>query len=427
MPIARTLATLAAVATASVQLAPALQIELDYTLDTNGFFDQPGSREALRAAADFYEGVIGDSLSRIRPSGSNTWFIEFYHPATDIPTAIINPTIPADTVRIYVGGLALPGDTVGVGGPGGWDAEGSSSWIDTIDRRGNPNGGTTTGTDFTPWGGSISFDSSETWDFSTTSVSGGNPSFVSTALHEIGHVLGTGTAGAWDNLIDPASLTFGGTEAVARHGAPIPVTGNFGHFQDDGVCNAGLVDGFDPSNPRNILSRTFAMFGTPAGRDQIVIMDPTDCPVGDYIKVVTEIDLATLDDIGWDVTYPPSQPAPVPTLLTSYDPAGNLFTISWPTVAGHTYQLQQSSTLDSWSDVGERFEGDGSTAAFTDSLPQGAAANYRVALDLPLSSPPPPPEAKSPPAPLDSSKFLKRLKASRPARHCRGCGSCSAH
>lgn len=32
----------------------AVQIEIDYSLDTNGFFDQPGSREALRAVCDYF-------------------------------------------------------------------------------------------------------------------------------------------------------------------------------------------------------------------------------------------------------------------------------------------------------------------------------------------------------------------------------------
>lgn len=43
----------------------AITIELDYSYDTNDFFDQPGAKEALRAVADFYEERIHDNLLEI--------------------------------------------------------------------------------------------------------------------------------------------------------------------------------------------------------------------------------------------------------------------------------------------------------------------------------------------------------------------------
>ena len=55
----------------------AIVIQLDYTYDTNNFFEQPGAKEAMRKAADFFEELIQDSLAPIDPDiylgSENTW------------------------------------------------------------------------------------------------------------------------------------------------------------------------------------------------------------------------------------------------------------------------------------------------------------------------------------------------------------------
>ena len=95
---------------ASTTSSLAIKIQLDYTYDTNGFFNQAGAKEALRAVADFYEPLLTDSLSRIDtaqwPAG-NTWSAVFTHPGTGAQQDIANLVVPADTLIVYAGGRAL--------------------------------------------------------------------------------------------------------------------------------------------------------------------------------------------------------------------------------------------------------------------------------------------------------------------------------
>ena len=59
--------------------AQAIVIQLDYSYDLNGFFEQAGAKEAMRKAADLFEELITDSLLRIDPDayfGSGNTFYE---------------------------------------------------------------------------------------------------------------------------------------------------------------------------------------------------------------------------------------------------------------------------------------------------------------------------------------------------------------
>ncbi|MDG2123056.1 MAG: hypothetical protein P8J87_05120 [Verrucomicrobiales bacterium] len=407
-------------------LAPAITIELDYSLDTNGFFDQQERRDALEAATDFYAGVISDSLAEIKPFGANSWELRFNHPGTGDPTTVVNPTLPADTIRIYVGGYEITGDTVGIGGPGGWGASAvDASWFDTIEKRGTPDGGTADGTDFTPWGGTLAFDTSVSWNFSLTSPSVTQTNFISIALHELGHVLGIGTSAAWQNLINFDNATFDGPQTMARYGQGVPVSGNTSHFLDDNHCSNASPGGFDPDNWRNVLSDTLAMFGTPAGITQIVIMDPSNCGVGAYLKVLTEVDLAALDDIGWDVTYPPSEPAPIPVLAASTDPGMGTITVSFQSAAAHTYQFQESQNLTAWTPVGPMINGDDTIKSFTATTQPTTRNQYRLQIDPAAPAPLPSPAQLVAPPRSPKPGLLQLLTASRPPRTCSYCNACT--
>ena len=43
---------------------------------------------------------------------------------------------------------------------------------------------------------------------------------------------------------------------------------------------------------------------------------------------------------------------------------GNLI-ISWPTAAGHTYQVQRSTDLESWENIGVALTGNGTTMSYS--------------------------------------------------------------
>ncbi len=199
--------------------ASALEIRIDYTYDTNNFFDTAEKRNAIESVARFYGEMISDNLLRIDPSefSQASWSAVFTNPQTGGTGVIDEPVIPENVIIVFVGARELGGSTAGRAGPGGYSAGGFQSWFERIDGRGSaaaaadPN---TARTDFALWGGSIAFDTPRTWNFSRTANSTGTE-FVSVALHEMGHVLGIGTADSWDNLLSGG--TFNGSASTASN------------------------------------------------------------------------------------------------------------------------------------------------------------------------------------------------------------------
>ena len=272
---------LAAMATSS----QALILEFDYSYDSNGFFSDVARKNTLEAAGSYFASLITDDLTAITSGGGNSFNAIFSNPATGASTTINDFSVAADTVTIFAGGRALSGSTLGQGGPGGYSISGTSTFVDNAVTRGET--GDTQGptaTDFAPWGGSITFDTDASWyfddDVSTLEAFSGND-FYSVALHELGHLLGIGTADSWDNLIN-GSGEFTGAASTAVYGGNVPLAST-GHWAD-GV--SGLVDG---------ASQEAAM--TPS------ITTGTR-------KVFTDLDVAGLQDVGWEVS-----PVPVPAAV----------------------------------------------------------------------------------------------------------------
>lgn len=267
-------------------LPSALTIMIDYSYDTNNFFDTQEKRDLFQSVANEYAVRIVDDLAAIKPSGSNTWSAQFTSPSTGQSTSVSNPIVPADTIIVFAGGRDLGGDTLGIGGPGGYNATGSKSWLATVDRRGQAGAAGLNPTDFGPWGGSITFDSSGTnWFFGSTTegLDPGEADFVSVAMHELGHIFGFGTSQSFDNLI-----TSGGF-AGSRSDAEFDGLGRPQLADDDSHWAEGTIDG---------------------GRE--VAMDPSIL-LGTR-KLFTNLDWAALDDIGWTLTNTTQISPPVITL-----------------------------------------------------------------------------------------------------------------
>ena len=251
-----------------------IAIQFDYSQDAQGFFTDPARRAVLQQAADTIVSQFNNTLTAIVPSGGNTWTAIATNPATGQELDVPNLIVPANTLIIYAGGQALPGSTLGIGGSGGYNDSGSQSWVDTVQSRGQAGALSSPPSAFSPWGGSITFDTKANWYFGTTTagLTSSQNDFLSVASHELCHVLGFGGSN-WHNLVSAG--VFRGPASVAEYnhgGNGPPVTGS--HWA------AGLTDD-----------------------GQEVVMSPT-LTMGQR-KLLTRLDFAGLQDIGWLVSGDP--------------------------------------------------------------------------------------------------------------------------
>jgi hypothetical protein len=259
------------------QPASAINIEFRYDYDTNNFFDTQAKKDVLSAAGSYFGNLITDNLTAITSSGGNHFNANFFNPANISSNITINDfSVAADTLVVYAGGSAL-GGSLGIGGPGGFGASGTSqAFFDSFDRGQT---GVSSDTDFAPWGGSITFNTASNWYFDpdvSTDSDVVNNDFYTVALHELGHLLGLGTAASWDNLVSGTDFT--GAASSSVFGGDVPLDAGLGHWADG---TTGLVDGVS----------------------QEAAMDPSIL-VGTR-KVFTDLDVAGLKDVGWEVSAVP--------------------------------------------------------------------------------------------------------------------------
>jgi hypothetical protein len=127
--------------------------------------------------------------------------------------------------------------TLGLAGPSGFDADGDilRARISGNFRDQGPV------TDFEPYAGAVSFKATADWNFAIDGPMTGQSDFLSTALHEIGHILGFGTAGIFDQIASGG--LFDGPNALSVNGgAPIPLAGDKSHVEDAFAGDSVLMD-----------------------------------------------------------------------------------------------------------------------------------------------------------------------------------------
>ena len=258
----------------------AFSIAFDYRFDSTGFFADPARRAALEGAADAWEALIRDDFDEVGAGVSFT--IE--NPSDRSRTEQVTLTQPIDDLLIFVGAADLPG-AAGLGGYDGVDARGDVFRA----RVASDFRGTGPVTDFEPWAGTITFDTTTDWGFATAAPQAGKLDFLSVAVHEIGHVLGFGTSPI--SHLFGAGAAFDGPNALAATGgAPVPLEPDLSH----------VIEGF-------------------AG--DTVAMDPT-LTVGQR-KLPGAIDRALLADIGYEIDGLVAQGATPPIATEGSD--GTIF------------------------------------------------------------------------------------------------------
>jgi hypothetical protein len=247
-------------------------IQFDYTYDSGFFTGANSTRQALlNSAASVFETRFQDTLSAISSAGSNHFNAEFFNPGNGVYTTLNNYSVAADKIIVFVGAYGLGSGILGQGGPGGYSASGTVDFLNNAASRGQQGALATPATDFGPWGGSISFNNTSNFYFdNNTNVPSNAYDFYSVAIHELGHVLGFGTADSYYTYVHNGFFT--GPSVVALTGSQAVTTD--GHWAN-GVSYGGQEAAMTPDIAAGVR------------------------------KQFTELDFAAMKDIGWQVSAVP--------------------------------------------------------------------------------------------------------------------------
>ena len=287
-----------------------LSIQINYDYDTNDFFNTQAKKDAMQSVANQVAATINDHLAAIVPSGTDTWGESFIDPSTGEDREVDNQVLPADTLIVYVGGRDLGPSIAAEASPGvsvpistvpitGANLSAYLAWADVVMGRGKAGALDVMASAFGPWGGSISFNTSDQFEFGGDGQPPGTISFTSpqnfaaVAWHELGHILGIGSAPSWFRYVTPSGFT--GPYAEAVYGGPVPLELGGAHWAA-GVIFDGMRDLMDGGGD----SQAVGTSGT----------TPRD-------PVFSSLDYKALEDIGWSVQPPVMAAIPQATGIVS--------------------------------------------------------------------------------------------------------------
>lgn len=254
-----------------------IDIVFDYTYDTGRYFTD-SRKSVLDSAAFVFESRFEDTLSAITSAGSNQFDAVFFNPSNGANTTITSYSVATDQIVVFVGAYDLGNGTLGQGGSGGYQVSATTqAFVDTVKARGELGALNAPYTDFGPWGGSISFNNTSDFYLDTdpaTEEGFTGFDFYSVAVHELGHLLGFGTADSYKNDVPnlPGNV-FIGDAVMTLTGEGQPVTAD-GHWVS-GLQYGGQETSMDPDIAAGVRTR------------------------------FTELDFAAMKDIGWEVSPVP--------------------------------------------------------------------------------------------------------------------------
>ncbi len=363
----------------------ALQVRVDYTYDSRGFFDNPDARAAVEAAAARWSRVISTSLLPVNAQDDNDDArFSLLHPGTgeriQVSTAAGPGTdalvtdVEQGEADIYIGGLQVPEDEwilyVGARpledtGRGGPMAGGLNFGEVFEDPNSLLNRGFNSGVDsLSVLGGTVTFDENENWHFDLTSLpQPGEIDFYTIALHEIGHGFGIAARGVdeWTDLV--VNNRFMGPQTIATYqqetgnslpGLLVAGGGDF-HWRDD-TYDSRIFPFGDP-----ILLGTVGR-----GNFQDLIMEPgLSITQGIPRFELTNVDLASLRDIGWSTITSDAAAGEKITIELTRSSDGGLV-LSFPSEPGATYRLQTSESIGNWVNVSPLLQSEGETTDWAD-------------------------------------------------------------
>ncbi|MEM8827730.1 MAG: hypothetical protein AAGE96_00045 [Cyanobacteria bacterium P01_G01_bin.19] len=237
-------------------------IEFDYRFDESGFFNDE-RKVILEQAGDIWSAYIQDEFKSI-PAGERLIFTI----NGEEQTVILDE--PIDDVIIFVSASEID-DSNSL-------TLGQATYFATY-LLGSEEEERIEGDDFEPWLGTIEYNAASIDRFfydetpeTDDDIPFNQQDFLSLSLHEIGHILGIGTAPTFKAQIDEASGEFAGTQSVNLN------SGNLVPLDDDLIH---IEDGF------NINSDSDALL------DKLFTFGERNLP--------TNLDLAILADLGYDL------------------------------------------------------------------------------------------------------------------------------
>ena len=220
-------------------------INLDFSHDTSGYFNDAGRRAPLAKAAELWSEIIQDDFAEI-PTGSS---FSIRHPSKPDENLTVTLDEPIDDLLIYVGARNFSGNTLGIGGPSGYSLEGdvySARISDDFRGLGPPS-------DYEPWAGVLTFDSEVTWNFGLDEPSSDESDLLTVALHEIAHVLGVGTASTFFDLSSDEKFQGLNTKKL-NGGISLPLHEDGAHVEDGYNGDLILMDPTSTTGTRSSIS-----------------------------------------------------------------------------------------------------------------------------------------------------------------------------